>query len=328
MADKWPLANGNWSNAANWNGGTLPTASDDVFADGKTVTIDIDITVLSIRTTQRSGGINGGVFRISTSGISINCTGLGIVAGTTTCLASTVASGNVSITANISGGGQIGPVGLNISSGNATYNIVGNLTAGNFTITHAISCSASSTINLTGNIEGSSASTSVGILNSSAIAILNITGNVTANIGNGIQTSVSAVITVNGIISASNTVPAIYSTSTPSVTVTTPCFNKNGNMAISVGLGKIYIYATSIAEWTFQNESNTDKTLYSPGVALGNPTPSDVRDGTSYASGALTGTLKVPPTNAVSVGVPTDNTVGTAVIDINDMGALLASYII
>lgn len=53
---------------------------------------------------------------------------------------------------------------------------------------------------------------------------------------------------------------------------------------------------------------------------------SDVRDGIVYASGSLTGTLKVPPPTAVSVGVPTDNVVGTAVITITDLGNLLASF--
>jgi hypothetical protein len=66
--------------------------------------------------------------------------------------------------------------------------------------------------------------------------------------------------------------------------------------------------------------------LYELGTSLGNPAVTDVRNGTTYASGALTGTLKVPPSSSVAVGVPVDNTVGTAIISITDMGALLASY--
>jgi hypothetical protein len=52
----------------------------------------------------------------------------------------------------------------------------------------------------------------------------------------------------------------------------------------------------------------------------------DVRNGVVYASGALTGTLNVPIASSVAVGVPADATVGTAIISITDMGALLASY--
>jgi len=31
MAVKYPITNGNWSNAAIWNGGTLPTSADDSY---------------------------------------------------------------------------------------------------------------------------------------------------------------------------------------------------------------------------------------------------------------------------------------------------------
>lgn len=69
MADKWPLANGNWSNAANWNDGTKPVSGDDVYADGRTVTIDedIDLGAGSLRTTQRAGGTISGTFVVSTT---------------------------------------------------------------------------------------------------------------------------------------------------------------------------------------------------------------------------------------------------------------------
>ena len=72
MATKYPLANGNWSNAANWNDGTKPTAGDDVYADGKTVTIDESTASLnSVRTTQRSGCTNGGSFLITAGGVTV-----------------------------------------------------------------------------------------------------------------------------------------------------------------------------------------------------------------------------------------------------------------
>ncbi len=62
MADKWPLANGNWSTAANWNGGTLPVDGDVIYLDNRTITLDqnIDLPTADLRTTQRSGGTAGG----------------------------------------------------------------------------------------------------------------------------------------------------------------------------------------------------------------------------------------------------------------------------
>jgi hypothetical protein len=44
------------------------------------------------------------------------------------------------------------------------------------------------------------------------------------------------------------------------------------------------------------------------------PAATDVRDGVSYASGALTGSCKVPAAASVGFGVPVDATTGTAVL--------------
>lgn len=62
MGDKWPLANGNYSAAANWNNGTLPVDGDIIYCDGRTITLDVDINLpnAELRTTQRSGGTAGG----------------------------------------------------------------------------------------------------------------------------------------------------------------------------------------------------------------------------------------------------------------------------
>jgi hypothetical protein len=83
------------------------------------------------------------------------------------------------------------------------------------------------------------------------------------------------------------------------------------------------------SQWQFATDViATNKTLYSAGTELGNPATTDVREGTTYADGALTGTLIVPPSGSVALGVPVDNGVGTAMISITDMGALIASYIV
>lgn len=82
MANKWPAADGNWSTASNWNGGTKPVAGDVVYADGKTITIDEDVTVLQLRTNARSGGTAGGGFT-TTAKVVINADSH---ADITTCL--------------------------------------------------------------------------------------------------------------------------------------------------------------------------------------------------------------------------------------------------
>jgi hypothetical protein len=87
MPDKWPLANGNWSNSANWNGGTLPVDGDDIYLDNRTITLDQTINLPNARllTTARSGGTAGGVLTV-TSPTTADVTLLSIVAGASVVL--------------------------------------------------------------------------------------------------------------------------------------------------------------------------------------------------------------------------------------------------
>jgi hypothetical protein len=60
--------------------------------------------------------------------------------------------------------------------------------------------------------------------------------------------------------------------------------------------------------------------------------PADVRAGTEYAAGSLTGTLAVPPAGSVAVGVPVDDGVGTASLgsvgaSVDDIAALVGAQI-
>lgn len=68
MAIRYAVASGNWSSTATWDGGTLPTAADDVHANNRTVTLDQDVTVLSLRTTAGGAAVAGGNFNTPTSG--------------------------------------------------------------------------------------------------------------------------------------------------------------------------------------------------------------------------------------------------------------------
>lgn len=68
-------------------------------------------------------------------------------------------------------------------------------------------------------------------------------------------------------------------------------------------------------EVMFNQQGSTPSGTYnlvSPDTLADLPAGDDVRLGTVYGAGAFTGTIAVPPANRVSLGVPIDNTVGTA----------------
>lgn len=75
MAVRYAVATGNWSNTATWNGGTLPTSADDIYANGFTVTINGTFTALSIRNTSNASPViaAGGQF-IYANGGNLTCT--------------------------------------------------------------------------------------------------------------------------------------------------------------------------------------------------------------------------------------------------------------
>jgi len=64
MAERWFVASGNWV-AANFNGGTLPAADDDVFANGFAATINTSIAVKSLSKRAGSTAVAGGSFTTS-----------------------------------------------------------------------------------------------------------------------------------------------------------------------------------------------------------------------------------------------------------------------
>ena len=66
-------------------------------------------------------------------------------------------------------------------------------------------------------------------------------------------------------------------------------------------------------------EPNETYTFISPDTIVDLPNGNDVRLGVTYGAGAFTGTIAVPPANRVSVGVPVDNTTGTAVLTAEDV---------
>jgi hypothetical protein len=357
MADRWPLANGNWSNAANWNGGTLPDVGDDVFADGKTVTIDQDVTVLSVRTTQRSGGTAGGGFVFSTaSTYTLFCD---IYAGTTSCL-TLVGSKTYNITGNVYGPINSGASAINLqtSQSNVTLNLTGNVTSGTgLTTARGIFFSGTggtnNTINLIGNVEniGSGVGVAFANLNTSyyyqtgniiggasvAISLLGINTIITQIIGTAIGgLSSPAVTSMMNDLTSSNYIEKCLGSSTsvqPGAAVanlTQPLIIKEAQYS-DIGTAPTggyvkFVDQTNISV-TVRKVTNVDKTLIDlDNAAYHLPAESDVRDGVLYDPDlASEGTLIVPDPSNVRNGVPTDNTVGTADLTAQDFFDAIAS---
>ena len=368
MALRYAVATGNWSNTATWDGGTLPTAADDVFSNNFTVTIDGTFTVLSIRNTLNAASpviVAGGQFRYANGG-NLTCTAaqaifVGVASVPT--LEMTLASPNtatfngsvLTITAtnnfipirlsntgtlNCNGnysidGGNTGRAIISVTS-TGTLNVVGNISSTAVAITApTLSITAAATVNITGNVSGTATNTAI----TSATIImtagtLNITGNTNANGVEAIYLNGAVNYTQIGNVNASTIKSAIVNASanatidllgittsssgSPAVTGLIGTFVKiRGNVVNTDTFAAIYAGRITIDDnvtsWQFKDSTNTIiRTLYTAGVALGNPATNNVRFGTTYgASSELTGTLRVPSAANVLSGVLTDNTTGT-----------------
>jgi hypothetical protein len=366
MALKYPSANGNWSNAANWNGGTVPVSGDDVRANGFTVTIDVDINVLQISTSALAPAAAGGSFVVSTNrtltcdvntgttvclsssaGITVNLIGniygapsgvggntisftnsgsilnvTGIIYGAANNSGSAlITSGTLNFVGNVFGGALgASSNGITISSGGNLV-FTGNITAGGGTTNAIIFSGNSSTIN--GNIYGGTTSAR-GLQIGSGTHIINANcygSNIASSGSHALGVSSAISVVVNGTVYAGSVSTSFGLISAATTVQVSNIEFTNGNTPVS-GFVKFKNTAPTI---TVTKANNTTQQLVDPSTT-DIPIEGNVRDGVSYASGSLTGTLKVPPASSVAVGVPVDNTVGTAIISISDMGALLASY--
>ena len=276
-----------------------------------------------------SGSSNIGIQQMGTVTVVGNITAN---AGTTCHGASTISTLN--LTGNATTGGGNGTNAIQLVT---NLNMTGDITGGSGT--NSAGVNSATNVVLVGNVKGGSSLT---VSNTAAgcglhvTTSLNMTGNVTGGDGNpttqsnfgqinaGIISSASGVI--NGNIFGS---PIALQPGFMGLASNTVVFNGNvsyGTNGTSPTTGRVYFKNTSPTVTV--TKQNLSQVTLVDATTTDVPVTTDVRDGISYASGTLTGTLKVPPPSAVGVGVPTDNTTGTGVITITDMGALLASFVV
>jgi hypothetical protein len=253
MANKYAVANGNWSNTATWNGGSLPTSSDDVFSNNFTVTIDGTFTVLSIRNTSNaSPAITAGGQFIFANGGNLTCTAAQAiyVGATTPTLEMTLTSGNTATfsgsvltmstsfllairnsatgTLNLNGnysidGGSTATRTIISITSTGIVNIVGDLTstmaAGTFQTT-AVAITSAATLNVTGNVTGTGFAGIFPTITSTSAATINITGNILGSGSPAINLTGATTLNIIGNVTGASQPSIINSSSAATISVT------------------------------------------------------------------------------------------------------------
>jgi hypothetical protein len=328
MADVWATKNGVWSDVTVWNTGALPTTADDVYADSRTVYVDINAQVLSVRNGLRSGGTRGGTF-IGNNNISLsadvftdNSTG-----GCVTFLSAApsiftiygnvrgsditsngiglrnTSSGLVTIFGNVSGGIASGTTYGVENASTGTVSVIGNAIAINVLNGAAIYNTSSGTINLTGNVfGGTTGSGNRGITNFSSGSV-NILGNVlagTTSNSRGIESSVSSGGRVTIVGDVSGTAGAL------GVFMPVGTYSQTGNVYGILGGALSFTTTSATIVGNIFGGAGVGVTLGGGGVVnvIGN-----IRGGTASAATGLsntsTGTVNVTGTSTAGTGTNT-----------------------
>lgn len=365
MATILAAASGPWSDPATWAGGVLPGPSDIAAANGKTITIDTDVSVVTVTNAATGGAVAGGGFTVTGGAVSLTATGvLGQSQHPSTVLV-TVTGGHLTVTGPVTSnaasaivvevtnaavtvngavscaatasagiragagtavtvngnvtGGTAGAAGVYIIGSGTSITVNGNVTAAAAYGVYSTAAGTSITVN--GSVTGgASNATAYGVYSVQAGAVLTITGPVTAAAAPGVYAAASAaVIDLLGGVTASPTAPGVITPSniTDSIVRARGPLASAANGRVPIVTQRLLVHAGQPTAWLATDDSNsiTGNPVPLSNALAGVPDSSDVRDGVAFgAGGTLTGTLAVPPADAVATGVPVDHTTGTAVL--------------
>ena len=343
-------ATGNFNATGTWSGGVVPVAGDEArVSNGHVVTITANatatllsnsgtgyfvlnsgVTLTANVTNATSTGNNPCVRFTSASPASATIVGNITASGTSAANAHAVqnsSTGTLNITGNVTGGSSQTSNGV-VNSTTGTVNITGNCTGGTSGNCWSVN-NTSGQIVVTGNVTGGSATAASGFPSgiSNDTGTVTVTGIVSAGAiasSHGISNLTTGNITVVGEVIATNGANGINSTNTSSVVRASGSMTYSANGTLPIMANRFFLNTTpSQARTRYAlNGSSTYFDMSGADVAAaGGVATSNVRAGVTYAG--LTGTCAVPPAASVALGVPVDNTTGTAILT----GAAIATAV-
>lgn len=391
MATITSAQSGNFTDTATWVGGVVPGSADiAVAATSHVVSIDTDVTVTEFRQAGTgkftlgngrtiTGTITGNAGTIATGGTvefvattsatingntssaSINnSVGVVVTGSGSLAINGTLTSGQTSNVSNHTvfigtTGGDINVTGTVFASAAApgnggntitmnaarTVNVIGQLRGTTTTAgSSAVSMNASGTLNVTGSIIGSSTSTVGGNVVQLSSGATNGVVNVTGPIQGGAATNYFG-ISVSGTnatvsVIGSATAGSGAGSNAISSGATTNGVTIAGDMTDSPQ-GTVAVYTRLLRVTPTLNSRTVYYDASAPtgasvvraslDVAGDHPIPANVRKDVSYAYNQFKGTLALPSPNVVRNGVPVGNTTGTGALTIDDIASVIATQI-
>lgn len=328
MADVRAFRSGNWSDTTAtspwWNGTAIfaPAAGDNVYSNTFTITVDVSAACTSITNLSATSRVwkDGATATATAGGTYPLANGVTLTANLNSgqsglSLVTLSGTNSAAIVGNVSNANQVGSGAIAVTcSSSGTLTITGNITGGGNSSTGlGVTNTSTGTVNVTGNILGALAIA----LNNSSTGTVSVTGNVTAGASAaGANNASTGTFTIIGDITATNGANGFTSSNSGAINRLSGSFISAANGYSAIYAVKYFLNTSPTAAKTRYalNGSSTYLDMFTADNSLGQASISDVRFGTVYASGALTGVAYIPSASSVAFGVPVDNTTGTATL--------------
>jgi hypothetical protein len=230
-------------------------------------------------------------------------------------------TGTVTITSSTVTGGSGGTaIGLNNNSTGTVTITSSTVTGGSSSTSYGIQNFSTGTVTITSStVTGGSGGTSIGLNNASTGTVTVTSTTLTGGSGSsayGIQNASTGTIVSTGDITATNSASGLSSDSTAAnVKISGSLIGSiNGRPAIYAAKYLIDPTPTTAKFRQGKNGTTTYSDFFTADNSFGQAAITDVRFGTVYASGALTGVAYIPAAGSVALGVPVDATIGTATL--------------
>jgi len=326
MANRYAVKAGNWSDPTVWDGGTLPGPADVVRPNTFAVTIDQDVDVAELRHNAAAPALGGGVFdvfNIPGGGRVIKAEVFGGVNNAAGVLRVSATSGSLTVNGNLTAGTVTGASAMYVAGGGTlVVTINGSIfppTAGNGSHGVVINALVGSTTIINGNVTGGEATTNCAGVYFAVTGTVIVHGTCTGGSTPALQMiAAGCVVDVDGPVVASLNGPAIRSTGATSVIRCRGPFVHAANNRAPIVAESFMVYTAENTRWEMKDDSASPAggaSVILTSYVSDSPAPEDVRAGVTYGpTGTLTGTLDMPPPEAVAFGTPVDDTTGTAAL--------------
>lgn len=247
MPNRWPISSGNWSNAAIWSGSIIPTASDDVYSNGKTVNIDTNVSFTTLRNNASASAVVAGGFFIPNDGITMTGNILGSygISATNEYVVRCTGSNSSTLIGNVSTGGSNFMVAVSMVQG-SSLTITGSvqcssLLSGGGTNNRAILMNSSGSLLITGSVLSGGNGNSLGTIHVTAAGTIQIIGNITSLAGSlpgpVIFVQGNPNITIQGDVISSVSIPVNINTGTSILTVTGSIYPVGTTATVIINIG-------------------------------------------------------------------------------------------